>query len=544
MSLFLLLLIISIPTSVFAVDYDIEETIINASLQENGNVEVKETHTYRFDGEFNGITRTLLPKENTSISNVRASESGTDLNIDQEDHLYKIYRSGSDETITIDLYYSIENGVNVYEDVAEFYWPFFDDSNESTYESMSITVEPPGTTEVKAAYGKDEAYGTAQPKDDGSVTFDLGEVPSGKKGDIRVAYESSLFSEAAITSEAPMLETIQAEKAALDQEVMAKAEQKERWGALAPFIIGGLALIALILMIEGWRKRKETLREAERQSSGGGSFPKETMSLPAMLGFMNHGILSTSTLTAALLDLVRKGIVEKVSDKEFKLVKRQTEYEHETILVTWLFDKVGADGRFHVQQLEEYVQHKENHRDYQKHFNAWRQAVNKESRERKLYEKTAKPRWLSGIAALAAIPFVILFPYFGLFVWMTAAIVLFVFFVLYAIFYQPLTIEGQRIKRELQPLNQGDEWKTWGQEDQVPALLYQIGAGKRDLFSKPPAALSSSNEDWMIYLLIGATLHSSFRSADQHATASASSGIGPGGGGTGVGGGGGGSGAF
>ncbi len=40
--------IILLPQHVFAVDFSIENTEINAYLQENGDVQVTEQHTYEF----------------------------------------------------------------------------------------------------------------------------------------------------------------------------------------------------------------------------------------------------------------------------------------------------------------------------------------------------------------------------------------------------------------------------------------------------------------------------------------------------------------
>ena len=47
------------PNQAFAVDYTITEVKIDAYLQENGDVHVQETFTYKFEGNFNGITRDM-----------------------------------------------------------------------------------------------------------------------------------------------------------------------------------------------------------------------------------------------------------------------------------------------------------------------------------------------------------------------------------------------------------------------------------------------------------------------------------------------------
>ncbi len=106
-------------------DFSITNTEINAYLQENGDVQVQEQHTYRFEGDFNGITRSIIPKEQTKIEGFQAFENGKPLEVELEENVYKVYRSGSDQKILIDLTYTITNGVEVYTDLAQFYWPFF-----------------------------------------------------------------------------------------------------------------------------------------------------------------------------------------------------------------------------------------------------------------------------------------------------------------------------------------------------------------------------------------------------------------------------------
>ncbi|MGE6295884.1 DUF2207 domain-containing protein [Guptibacillus hwajinpoensis] len=60
-------------------EFSVESSDIKAQLREDGQVEVKESHTYEFEGDFNGISRTLIPKENTTITNFQASENGEKL---------------------------------------------------------------------------------------------------------------------------------------------------------------------------------------------------------------------------------------------------------------------------------------------------------------------------------------------------------------------------------------------------------------------------------------------------------------------------------
>lgn len=201
-----------------AVDYSIEQTQIDAYLLEEGHVNVTEVHTYKFDDEFNGMTRTLIPKEKTEIGDFEAKENGSTLEVEQEDDLYRIYRNGEDETVTIELTYTVYNAVLVYEDIADFYYPFFDNRNESDYEQLDVYVHPPAESDAEEAiaYGEDEAEGTASVLEGGVVHFEMGKVNSGKNGNIRVAYDPSLFS-VDHRNEGKMRNEIVAEMAALEK---------------------------------------------------------------------------------------------------------------------------------------------------------------------------------------------------------------------------------------------------------------------------------------------------------------------------------------
>ena len=86
------LIMISFPIHTFAVDYSIKNMSIEAELQDDGDVYVTEKQTYKFDSKFKGITRTLIPKEGTNITNVQAKENKENLKIEQDSNEYKIHR--------------------------------------------------------------------------------------------------------------------------------------------------------------------------------------------------------------------------------------------------------------------------------------------------------------------------------------------------------------------------------------------------------------------------------------------------------------------
>ncbi|WP_226038512.1 DUF2207 domain-containing protein [Aquibacillus saliphilus] len=559
LSLISIIYLVLLPTQVLAVDFEIKNTQIDAYLQENGDVEVIEQHTYLFDGDFNGITRSLIAKKNTTIDNVEASENNNPLEIEQDEELYKIFRSGSDEQITVDLSYTIKNGVEVYSDLGQFYWPFFDSSNESTYKNMDIFVHPPSPTEDVLAVGYDQAQATAQAQTDGIVQFAMGEVDSEENGNIRVAYDAQLFPGAAVTNDTLISEDILADISAVEEKIAAFENRKDILSNLAPYIVGGLTIYLLSLLIAAWRNRRMTLWEVERNSLQNSLLPKEEMSLPAIIFHLRGGIIQNGEiLSASLMNLVRKGFVERKGENEFTVVNSNTSHEHEGLLVNWLFYKIGSDGTFSISDLEKYMENEKNQTTYYNDFTGWIKALKEEPKQHKLFEMKKTLRWTTAIIGILLIPVIVLFGIHELLMWMSFSILLSLGLVLFASFYQPRTIKGARIKQQwkrfssnYENINQ-DQWNDWISDQQMQSLIYGLGTNNKTIIAKnkklvnglseSTVGLGSSSNDMVMFMLIAGTVSHQFNQADQ--TVSAATGGTTAGGGTGVGGGGGGSGAF
>ncbi|SET47484.1 Uncharacterized membrane protein [Oceanobacillus limi] len=551
--------IVCIPTQVLAVDFTIENTQIDAYVQENGDVEVTEQHTYQFDGGFNGITRTLIPKENSLIQNVEAFEDNQSLDVEQSENLYKIYRGGSDEKITIDLTYTIKDGMEVYADLGQFYWPFFDSNNESTYENMDIYIHPPQPTDEVLAIGYDEAEGTMESTTNGTVHFALGEVEDGENGDIRVAYDTSLFPLATQIEDQTIREDIQADIAAYEEKMAVYEDRKDLLSRIAPYVVGGFAVYVFLLIGNAWRKRRAIIWEVERNAIQQYLLPKEEMSLPATILHMKSMVPNGDLVSAALFDLVRKGFVERKNENEFVVVKQSTDHLHEDMLIQWLFYKIGNDGTFSVDALDSYTKDSENKQTYYNDYTQWIEALKEEIKTHQLVEKKVGLRWTVAISGLLLVPFIILLGVHELYMWMSFSIILSIFLLFFAMVYQPRTLKGARIKYHWDQFSSNysrideKEWSNWMNDEQMQAFIYAIGTNNKSMLKKnemlakkmPNANMGAqySSSDTIMLILIASTVTNSFQQADQTVSAATGGGSVPGGG-AGVGGGGGGSGAF
>jgi uncharacterized membrane protein len=560
--------LILFPLQGLAVEYSITDVKIDAFLQEDGSVKVKENHTYSFEGEFNGITRELFPKDGTQIAEFSATENGKALKVEKEDSLYKVHRAGEDESITVELGYTIKDGIDAYSDVAEFYWPFFDERNESTYEQLVITVYPPEKTSNVISFGYDEAFETEDLQADGSVVFNLGEVPSGENGDIRVAYDANLFSAATITADKPMrAEILKAHQDLLDQ-VVARAKTRENLSTIATISIPIITIIILGLMIATYIRGQMKKAAIEREMSESFFVPEQTMSMPATIVFTNGASLTTpETMAAALMDLVRQGYVTKISDTQFKMEHLPTDvHPHEQMLASFLFYEVGKDGRFSFEDLASYTGKESNHQNYHSKEQLWIQTVASEIKQGDLYEKVTPYRWSIAVVGTILVPLIVLFATYDLYGWFFGTILLSLTAIFYAIFYHPKSWKGLKLILDWGALKQRfaklteQEWQALTKDEQMRAYIYGIGIKNMGIIEKNEELVKSFKSpvnyqfksagayapaDIAAFTYFGPMAASSFHTANETTQSSLSSSSSSSfGGGGGTGGGGGGSGAF
>ena len=553
MSLFGLLFMMIVPQHVFAVDYTIEQMSIDVYLQEDGHVAVTEQFTYDFPSSFNGIIRTLHAKEGTSIIDVIATEEGTSLTVERDENDYLIHRQGKNETITIELMYMIENGLDLYNDIGEFYWSFIDENNPSDYEQATITVHPPNQTEDAIALGYGAAEGIADISDGGQVKYAFGKLSSGVGADIRIAYDRELFPEAMVTEDIAMREEIIAEKNEQIEAQETFIKQQATAKKVAPYMIALFGIYFFMLIVYAWRKNKRVMAEIDRRYVAPFFVPEEIMSLPATILYM-RSMLTGQALTAALLDLVRKGHVKQDDESSFVVQNKMVEHFHEKHLIDWLFYIIGTEGHFQPGDLKAYTDDERNQEQYQKDYTTYQQAVHDELASHHLYETNGKQRLFIGLSSLLIIPCFVYLAIYEQWIAVILAGLLLIGILIFALVYRPRTLLGKKIKRdwdhlqEKYPSIESDDWESLRDDEQRRAFIYSLGFNDKQMATKNELLLQEENIqifpglDPTTLIVMSAFMSSQFNHANSVSAESSSvSTIGTG---TGVGGSGGGSSAF
>ncbi|AOV06576.1 DUF2207 domain-containing protein [Sporosarcina ureilytica] len=473
------LLILMIPVTAFAVEFEISDVKINVYLQEDGNAEVVETYTYDFDSKFKGVTREVVPKQGASIIHFEAFEKGQPLKIEKEQDTYKIHRSGKKETVHVDIQYTIVNAIEKYEDGAQFYWPFFDKRNEADYGNMQITVYPPAKAQDIDYLGYDAAYQKGSIGNEGAVIFALGQVPAKTNGDIRVIYEPTLFSDQAEIS-GTIREQVKSEKTRLANELVKYKTTQKKMKSVGLYTVIGFALFIFGLGTYMFNKRRGTKRAAQSRIAED-FIPQERLSMPATIFYTNPTELGSEVISAALLDLIRKGYVNQVSEKSFELVDGSGANTHESALIELLFNKVGDGIQFSFDDLQVYTEEEKNHEAYSVGLHKWRTGIVQETKKAGLFEKRLGLRWTVGAMSVALIPIIVQLGRYEVFLFMAFMIMLVLIGLGIAFFYHPRNVEGFQLKQEWRRFRERfenvglEEWEQIPVDDKYRAYIYGIG---------------------------------------------------------------------
>ncbi|WP_232970537.1 DUF2207 domain-containing protein [Salisediminibacterium selenitireducens] len=557
----LLFLFLSSPVSA-DVSYTIDKADIHAHLQTDGTVVVEESFTYTYTTPFNGIVRTLNHPEESTIRDLEAFENGEPLEIQtEEETIHYIYRSGDRETITIDIHYTIEDALRVYEDKVLFFWAFFDRSNESDYEQLTITVHPPSGEVSPVAIGFDATADTERIEADGRVVFDAGFTEAGENGDIKAAFDRDVFDPLPVAYNSSA-ETLIAERHT--ERAEAEALFSDRQETLSRLTTVALPLIAAIYAFfigRAWfvnRSEKQAARRTLSQQIP----PKPKMSMPATIMYSYYSIATDQTLSSALLSLVQKGAVRQEDDGQFRLVHETDLLDHEQHLVTWLFYDIGDGQTFSFPAMEAFYQDEANAEHYHLKQTEWYKLVKKEISEHGLTKPSTKFRVMLPVSTVPLLGVAGASLYFSLITPFVISLAIIITVTLFALFHQPRTTEGWkelikwRAFRSILNERPLSDWqKDWSQDDQMTAFIYGLGTQVKPVrkaagsLAKNPAPSETVASDSALpaFMITGLIMSNSFSSssasASQHGSSGGSS---PGGigGGTGAGGGGGGSGGF
>ena len=389
-----LLIILLFLFNIFATcadrSFKINDYQAQLKILENGDILVSEIFEYSFDGDFNGIIRDIGIKGSDGLQYFKASEylpEDKELNYDQSIKgnmvTYKIYDKSSNERKLFLLEYQLKNVITLYNDTAEFYWKFFDESNTSPIGHVRIEVALPGkvSTEELKVFGHGPLDGEVSIQEDGKIVYEVFRLSSGEMVEARILFPTSLVHKShKIINENKF--------AAIMKEELGWAKKADRERG---FNIIGLALIPLVFLFNifiairlYFKYDKELKPEMEMD------YYRElpTDITPAVLSkLMSIQGVGTKDIMATLMDLVRKKYLKieeiqlgRKKDYKFILIEENTANlkKHELYLINWLFYSIGEGKSVALKEIKDYAKSSRTQSSFTHNYKTWVKKVSQE----------------------------------------------------------------------------------------------------------------------------------------------------------------------
>ncbi|MBP2078085.1 DUF2207 domain-containing protein [Oceanobacillus polygoni] len=348
--------------------FSIDEVNIDAQINEDGTIEVREQFTYTFNGSFEGVTRSIHSDSQHFLAflledDVSAQETNDlePLKVEEEDDTYRIFTGSADETKTVLYTYTIEGSVNKYTDVAELEYAFFDDSNETDLNNVQIIVHPPNQTMQDTHFFLHEDPSGNLNRSDNGLVYTNSLLEAGETSMLRFLFPADQLTGMEFTKDSPMLANILAEEKDFAERL---GNLDANMGKAVPIIWGLIGAVVLTTILVFFlhpnryrgNKSEDALIQVLEQTD------------PLFVKYLrNSSHLSYDSFIAGLFSLKQRGIVSlkevpsliKEGDRTFRFTwvsENETVDMADTFLRSWLFTKSDKLGDYFL--LEDLLDNK------------------------------------------------------------------------------------------------------------------------------------------------------------------------------------------
>lgn len=394
---------------------------ITARVEQNGDMQVEEVIEYSFDGAFNGVYRTLSTKGNEGIEDIKVfvlqdsqlkeflqdnSESEFSYQLLQESNQLKIkaFMKAKDESKTFVVKYKAKQAATKYQDIAELYWQFTGrNAIDVPVHNYKVVILLPGnlSKEQVKVFAHGPLSGNSSINEDGTVLLSINKLLPKNMVEARVLFPvENLNNSARIVDKAMLNEIMQEEAAAAEKANRQRAV--DRMMVAMALIFAFIQLFMIILIYFKYDK--------EYKSNFSGLYFRELpydYSPAVMAVLWNFGAVTAKEITATLMDLVRRRVLElKVENIEKRSLfgdKAEEDYifkklpsteailtEQEQYLIEWLIDDIGDGSEISLNKLQRHTKTTKNAERFKKSYDAWVGLVKAEAGQYQFFDSSAK----------------------------------------------------------------------------------------------------------------------------------------------------------
>lgn len=488
------------PDYVMASEDGIKHYYMDATVQTNGDILIKELFTV--NGDYNGYDRIINYKNSLAPSfdanqnyyggsdihnaddivlvRVGAVDHGkrletltdrdievfTDTNIGSDygdyttiskanGYRYRIYNP-SERNKSFYLEYIVKNVAILHQDMAEIGWNIFGDELRESVGYFELMVHLPDNKTLMRVWAHGPLNGKSEIIDSETVKVTIDHLSANTAFDVRLAFDQEVIKESTKKTDVIALDKIlkYEEKMADEANQIRKQARVKYYGVLTLSGLWSLGMIAIVI----WVYFKY---DKEYRGNFTGKYYREFPSedSPSTIEYLMEQKIGTRALSATILDLVyRKAIkVEKVQGKkkdDYRFVYQPDQIANETlspadrILIGWLFQKSHHDASKEESILLSELQKdaKCNYDTFLSGYEDWKDIVKTEASQRNFFHNFTRQK--IGTVFYALLGFILVFMLVNLEVnniVIASILVLAIGSIIYLLSFQKRTIQGNEL---------------------------------------------------------------------------------------------------
>ncbi len=431
----LLALAVALPARAFAKSFTMPAVRIDARIDPDGSLSVKETRSFEFDGDFTRVYWELEPPaggagtdiavtgpngplqpataEGRPAGYMRIIDQGTLTQVD-------VYGAWSSETVEYTISYRVTGAAVRWADTGELYWQAIAKNWGASTGAATIVVHMPAgvTRDQVKAWAHGPLTGLVTINDDGSVTLTVSDLPPSTFVEPRIVFPAEALASVQPRAESK-LDSILAEEASAANEANA-VRQSARTQVIGSWALGiGVPLVALVVVIAMFFRYGKEYKPAFT----GEYFREPPMDMnPALVGHLwTMGTVDDQALSACLMNLADRGVLRMEpttvtkaglfgSHEESTYLLTLDTAKWETLdaidkrLLSFLFTTVAGDNTLTIDEMQDYA--KASAQEFQDGLNAVEAEVAAEAEARGFVEGGSRVAmgvsWLLTIGATCA----------------------------------------------------------------------------------------------------------------------------------------------
>lgn len=399
-------------------DLEISNWIVDAYLQESGDLWISEDITFDFNDKFNGVFRDVVMDKTSGISEINVSniENNTIseyamvskakngdkevFTIEEKKNkvIVKIFSPSRNEKKTFRISYIMKNVAVQYKDTGELYYKFLGNENKTSIKNFIVNINLPyedNDNRVKI-FAHGPLDGKINQINKKQFQLKVDNVPSRTFVEGRILFPSSFIKESNNIHNINRYQEIIDEEAAyitkLEQDRQSKEDAKNLFKKISLLMSSISILSFAIILYQNRRNISSDILNIEYSD-----IPDDCT--PAVASLISGALFDNNVIFATILDLFRKGYLRIESKNISQDVRKNKNYilyrtregdmsllKHERYFMNWLFDSIGTGESVTTKNIQDY-----NNKNSQKFYNSqktWKNMIMEAAKEYGYYDNT------------------------------------------------------------------------------------------------------------------------------------------------------------